>query len=209
MNSGKKERLEQQLKAYLPEGFEAMVAGLLLKHPVRFAIKAPRNTKLGDYRPPVGDEKHHRISVNGDLNKYSFLITTLHEFAHLEAFVQYGNRIRPHGEEWKQAYRNLLWPAIDSGKLPKVIENALMKSLSNTKASSCSDTQLSRVLRQFDTRQDDTLTLEELPKNATFALQGRHFRKGDLRRTRFLCQEIASRRNFLIHALATVQHIES
>lgn len=207
MNPGKKERLEQQLKAYLPEGFEPMVAELLLKYPVRFAIKAPRNTKLGDYRPPIGDEKHHRISVNGNLNRYSFLITTLHEFAHLEAFVRYGSRIRPHGEEWKQTYRNLLWPAIASGKLPKVIENALMKSLANTKASSCSDTQLSRVLRQFDTQQDDTLTLEELPKNATFALQGRHFRKGDLRRTRFLCEEIHSRRNFLIHALATVQHI--
>jgi SprT protein len=208
MNPGKQERLEQQLKAYLPEGFEAMVAELLLKYPVRFAIKAPRNTKLGDYRPPVGDEKHHRISVNGNLNRYSFLITTLHEFAHLEAFMRYGHRIKPHGEEWKQTYRNLLWPAITSGKLPKSIENALMKSLSNTKASSCSDTQLSRVLRQFDTQQDDTRTLEELPKNATFALQGRHFRKGDLRRTRFLCEELASRRNFLIHALATVQHIE-
>jgi SprT protein len=208
MSSGKQERLEKQLRSYLPEGFEPMVATLLLKYPVRFAIKAPRNTKLGDYRPPIGDEKHHRISVNGNLNRYSFLITTLHEFAHLEAFLNYGHRIKPHGEEWKQTYRTLLWPAITSGKLPKVIENALMKSLSNTKASSCSDTQLSRVLRQFDPQQDDSLTLEELPKNATFALQGRHFRKGDLRRTRFLCEELSSRRNFLIHALATVQHIE-
>lgn len=209
MNPGKQERLEKQLRAYLPEGFEPMVAALLLKYPVRFAIKAPRNTKLGDYRPPWGDEKHHRISINGNLNRYSFLITTLHEFAHLETYLQYGNRVKPHGEEWKQAYRSMLWPAITSGKLPKAIENALMKSLANTKASSCSDTQLSRVLRQFDPQQEDELTLEELPKNATFALQGRHFRKGELRRTRFLCEELSSRRNFLIHALVTVQHIES
>jgi hypothetical protein len=208
MNLSKQERLEQQLKSYLPEGFESMVAALLLQYPVRFAIKAPRNTKLGDYRPPIGDEKHHRISVNGDLNSYSFLITTLHEFAHLETYLHFGHRVKPHGEEWKQTYRKLLWPAITSGLLPKVIENALMRSLSNTKASSCSDTQLSRVLRQFDAKQSDALTLEELPKNATFALQGRHFRKGDLRRTRFLCEELASRRSFLIHALATVQHIE-
>lgn len=208
MSLSKQERLEQQLKSYLPEGFESMVATLLLKYPVRFAIKAPRNTKLGDYRPPIGDEKHHRISVNGNLNRYSFLITTLHEFAHLETFLQFGQRVKPHGEEWKQTYRKLLWPAITSGLLPKVIENALMRSLSNTKASSCSDTQLSRVLRQFDPLEPDARVLEELPKNATFALQGRHFRKGDLRRTRFLCEELASRRSFLIHALATVQHIE-
>lgn len=208
MKADRKARLEQQLRPYLPDGFEGMVADLLLRYPVRFAIKAPRNTKLGDYRPPYGDEKHHRISVNGDLNRYSFLITTLHEFAHLETWLQFGNRVKPHGEEWKQVYRNMLWPAIDSGLLPKVIENALMRSLSNTKASSCSDTQLSRVLRQFDRRPEGELSLEELPKNATFALQGKHFRKGELRRTRFLCEELTSRRNYLIHALATVQHIE-
>jgi hypothetical protein len=208
MKAERKARLEKQLRPYLPEGFEGMVADLLLRYPVRFAIKAPRNTKLGDYRPPYGDEKHHRISVNGDLNRYSFLITTLHEFAHLETWIQFGSRVKPHGEEWKQIYRNMLWPAISSGLLPKTIENALMRSLANTKASSCSDTQLSRVLRQFDDRPEGELSLEELPKNATFALQGKHFRKGDLRRTRYLCEELASRRNFLIHALATVQHIE-
>jgi hypothetical protein len=208
MNEEKQQRLEKQLRPYLPQGFESMVAGLLLKYPVRFSIKAPRNTKLGDYRPPIGNEKHHRISVNGNLNPYSFLITTLHEFAHLETFLLYGNRVKPHGEEWKQTYRTMLWPAISSGLLPQEIENALMRSLANTKASSCSDTQLSRVLRQFDQQVNDALTLEELPKNATFALQGRHFRKGDLRRTRFMCEEISSRRNFLIHALATVHHIE-
>lgn len=208
MENSKQQRLEKQLRPYLPEGYEPMVAGLLTRYPVRFAITVPRSTKLGDYRPPFGTEKHHRISVNGNLNKYSFLITTLHEFAHLETFTRFGNRVKPHGEEWKQAYRDLLWPAIASGKLPKSIENALMKSLANIKASSCSDTQLSRVLRQFDTKTDDVLALEELPKNATFALQGRHFIKGELRRTRFLCEEIASKRNFLIHALATVNQIE-
>lgn len=208
MELSRKQRLEKQLKPYLPEGFEPMVADLLLKNPVRFNITQPRATKLGDYRAPYGDEKFHRISVNGNLNRYSFLITTLHEFAHLETYIRYGNRVKPHGEEWKKTYRELLWPAITMGTLPKAIENALMKSLANTKASSCSDTQLSRVLRQFDESATDEATLEELPKNATFSLQGRHFRKGDLRRTRYVCEEIVSKRSFLIHALATVNKIE-
>lgn len=208
MRETKQQRLESQLAAYLPEGFTAMVAELLLRHPVRFAITRPRNSKLGDYRPPFGEEKHHRISVNGNLNPYSFLVTTLHEFAHLETYLRFGNRVKPHGEEWKQVYRSLLWPAIDSGKLPKVIESALMNSLVNTKASSCSDTALSRVLRRFDNQPHGHATLEELPENAIFVLQGRRFRKGDLRRTRFLCEELTSKRNFLVHALATVQHIE-
>ncbi len=208
MESSRQERLEKQLKPYLPEGFASMITALLLKHPVRFAITPPRSTKLGDYRAPGPGEKHHRISVNGDLNPYSFLVTTLHEFAHLETYIRFGNRVKPHGEEWKQVYRELLWPAISTGKLPQPIEHALMRSLTNTKASSCSDTQLSRVLRRYDPEDKRETALEELPKNATFALQGRHFRKGELRRTRYICEEIASRRNFLIHALAAVHHIE-
>lgn len=204
----KKERLTAQLRAYLPSGFETMVADLLLSYPVRFAITNPRATKLGDYRPPFGTEKLHRISVNGNLNPYSFLVTTLHEFAHLTTFLKFGNRVKPHGEEWKMEYRNMLWPAIQTGLLPKELEASLMKSLTNTKASSCTDTQLSRVLRQFDERGEAELVLEDLPKNAIFVLQGRSFRKGELRRTRYVCEEIASKRQFLIHTLATVELLE-
>lgn len=208
MKSNKQIQFENQLKAYLPRGFEQMVAELLLRYPVRFSITNPRNSKLGDYRAPIQGEKFHRISVNGNLNPYSFLITTLHEFAHLETFILHEHRVKPHGEEWKESYRKLLWPAIQSKQLPQEIENALMKSLTNTKASSCSDTQLSRVLRQFDARPPHEVALEELPKNATFALQGRRFRKGELRRTRFLCEELSSKRIFLIHTLATVEQID-
>jgi SprT protein len=208
MKSQKQSQLEKQLKAYLPEGFEEMVAELLVAYPVRFAITNPRNSKLGDYRAPIGEEKFHRISVNGNLNPYSFLITTLHEFAHLVTFVNHGHRVKPHGEEWKRHYRGLLWPAIQTKRLPQEIESALMKSLTNTKASSCSDTQLSRVLRRFDDHPAHLVALEELPKNATFVLQGRHFRKGELRRTRYLCEELTSKRIFLIHTLATVELID-
>ncbi len=186
-----------------------MVADLLLNHPVRFAITNPRATKLGDYRAPQSGETFHRISVNGNLNPYNFLITTLHEFAHLRVYLNFGFRIKPHGEEWKAEFRKLLWPAIQTGLLPKDIEVALMTSLTNMKASSCTDTQLSRVLRQYDKREGGEIILEEIPKNATFVLQGKTFVKGELRRTRFLCTEVPSKRQFLIHSLATVQLLEN
>ena len=201
-------KLTVQLKAYLPVGFERMVAELLLEYPIIFTITTPRSTKLGDYRRPQSGELKHRISVNGNLNSFSFLVTTLHEIAHLQAFVIHGNLIKPHGEEWKQTYRNLLWPAIQTGLLPKEIESALMKSLTNTKASSCSDTQLSRVLKQYDVTPTNEVSLEEIPKNATFVLQGKLFRKGDLRRTRFVCEEIHTKRKFLVHTLASVQYLD-
>lgn len=205
--SGKFLKLSQQIAPYLPDGYADMVTELLLKHPVKFVVSKPRSTKLGDYRPPFGTTKHHQISVNGNSNKYQFLVTTLHEFAHLETFVRYGNRVRPHGEEWKKSFRELLWPAIELGKLPKDIEVGLMNSVTNLKAATCSDVNLSRILRNYDEKTTDEVVLESLLKNSTFVLQGRTFVKGEKRRTRFLCTEVASQRQFVINSLALVKAV--
>lgn len=199
----KKKGVTEKLKAFVPPGFEGMIADLLYRDAVHFKIVPPRNTKLGDFRPGMHGQKS-QITVNGDLNPYSFLITTLHEFAHLETFLKYGNSVKPHGEEWKSTYRNLLLPAIDSGLLPQDILNALVASLANTKASSCSDVRLSRVLKGYDKPKEGVVLLESLPKNTTFALQGKNFIKGELRRKRYLCEEVSGHRKYLVHALSEV-----
>ncbi len=191
-------------KKFLPAGFEEIVVDLFLASPVRFKIVPPRKTKLGDFSIGHGMEKP-QITINGDLNPYSFLITTLHEFAHLHTYQQYGNRVNPHGEEWKANFRKLLIPIINSGKLPKDIEISLVNSLVSMKASSCTDIKLSRVLKNYDTRKEGFEILEQLPKNTIFVLNGRQFIKGNLRRKKFLCEETISKRMFLINSLAEVQ----
>ncbi len=203
----KKQNVTEKLKAFVPAGFEGMVADLLFRDPVSFKIVKPRSTKLGDFRASYQGSKP-QITVNGDLNPYSFLITTLHEFAHLHTYLAYGSRVKPHGEEWKTIYRNLLLPAIDSGLLPADVLNALINSLTSTKASSCSDVQLTRVLRKYDKPKDGIVLLESLPKNTTFALQGKAFIKGDLRRKRYLCEEVTGKRKYLVHALSEVKPLE-
>ncbi len=198
-----KEKIAIQLEKYLPVGFSLSIAELFLPIPVKFKIVNPRNTKLGDYRP-AHNGLPHRISINGNLNPYSFLITTIHEFAHLNAHVKYGSRIQPHGNEWKKTYRELLIPIIESKLLPKDIEIALMNSLVNTKASSCSDIGLSRVLKNYDKQKDDYVLIEQLPINTKFTLQGKLFIKGPLRRKRFVCEEIQTKKKYLIYAIAEV-----
>jgi hypothetical protein len=203
----KRDQVTEAFKKYLPEAFVPIVVDLFLQSSVRFKIVNGRKTKLGDFRAGINGEKH-QITVNGDMNPYSFLITTLHEFAHLNTFNSYQNRVAPHGEEWKNAYRQLLLPVIESGNLPKDIERVLMNSLVNTKASSCSDIHLSRVLQTYDKPKEGVEILERLPKNSTFALNGRHFVKGPLRRKRYICEEVKSKRSFLVSALAQVYPIE-
>ncbi len=198
------EQYHRVLNRYVPEAFVPMLSGLLAQNPVHFRIVKPRKTKLGDFRPK-GKMGRPQITVNGDLNPYSFLITALHEFAHLFTYEQFGNHAAPHGKEWKDEYRKLLLPLIDHPATPEILQKALKRSIARTKASSCTDMQLQRVLLTFSSSQDHLMLLEQVDKNCIFALEGRLFRKGHLRRTRFICTEVSSGKAYLINALAQVE----
>jgi hypothetical protein len=193
----------QSLARFLPVHFVEYVTDLFLASDVRFSIVRSRATKLGDFRAGFNGEKH-RITVNGDLNPYSFLVTTLHEFAHLRTFNLHGTRVLPHGEEWKREFRKLLLPVIDSKELPTELEKALVNSLTNMKASSCTDHNLSRVLMTFDKPSPDKTILEDLPPDSAFLLNGREFIKGPLRRKRYVCREVSSNKSYLVSSLAQV-----
>lgn len=195
------------LSRYLPEGTIDPLMIYFSKYKVRFKIVKPRSTKLGDFRVRSKGETPE-ITVNGNLNPYSFLITTVHEFAHLKTYLEHSFRVSPHGNEWKQNFVALMFPFVELNILPKDIETALLKSFVNVKASSCTDIHLQRVLKSYDTIDSNEIILEQISKNSTFALQDKVFRKGVLRRTRFLCEELATGKNYLINALATVKPIE-
>ncbi|MDZ7848645.1 MAG: hypothetical protein U5L96_18960 [Owenweeksia sp.] len=72
---------------------------LLRSEPVMLKIVSPRKTKFGDYRFPQKRDPRHRISLNSNLNPFAFLITLIHEMAHLKAFKDYGHKIKAHGPE--------------------------------------------------------------------------------------------------------------
>ena len=207
MSNKGKEKYISVLQKYVPSGSEEYLYELLCRHPLDFSVVKPRKTKLGDFRFPF-EGKKAKITVNGNLNPYSFLITTLHEIAHFFAFLEFGKRIKAHGKEWQTTYRGLLLPFIDRKIFPKDIENALVNSLVKVKASSCTDLNLYRVLHQYDEKKVDTLWLENLAYGDAFELDERVFIKGRLRRKRYLCTERNTQKQYLVSPVATVKKIE-
>jgi hypothetical protein len=204
--SKKKEKYRLVLSKYLPSNFIEIVVELLVKYPVKFRVAKPRKTKLGDFR--ANRDGLHEITVNGDLNPYSFLITTIHEFAHLVTFEEHKGRVKPHGKEWQLTYSKMIYPVIETGDLPKDVSDVLLNSLINVKASSCTDQNLSRVLIKYDKVIEGLISLEELESKSVFSLSGKNFTKGNLRRTRYVCVDNSNNKRYLISALAQVKKIE-
>lgn len=202
-----KENIAQLLKKYLPDYTISYVVDLMFSERLSFKITPPRKTKQGDYRFPRNG-KPHQITVNGNLNPYAFLITTLHEFAHMNTYIHYGNKVKAHGEEWKMEFQELLLPVLQQKKLPKDIESALVYSLTNLKASSCTDVNLYRTLKKYDKIQDTGVLLEELKFNDLFRLHRKLYRLGKLRRTRFICTEVKTGKEYLVSRIAEVEKVE-
>lgn len=177
------------LAAYLPQGSFESAAHYLHRHKVHLTVTRERKSVLGDYRNAVHG-KNHRITVNGNLNKFAFLITLLHELAHLLTYEKYGHRVNAHGKEWKQVYGNILADFADKKIFPPDIEKELRQSLNNPAASSCAEEGLIRVLRNYDEIKTNVHFIEQLPKGALFSIKdGRIFEKGDKLRKRFRCKE--------------------
>ena len=128
-------RFSEQLRPFVPMGSEYYLASFIIDKTVHFTISKPRKTKLGDYRQ-AWDGKPHRISVNGDLNPYAFLVTTVHEMAHLTTFEKHGNKVSSHGMEWKSEFKRLFQPLLEKEFLPTDITLAITNYLKNAKAAS-------------------------------------------------------------------------
>ena len=172
------------LQSFLPQGSYEPVMEYLHQYKVHLTITRERKTVLGDYRFAVNG-KNHRISVNGNLNKYAFLITLLHELAHLVAFIRHGNRIASHGREWKTTYGEILNRFVLLKIFPADVEQEIKISMKNPAAGSCAEDGLLRVLRNHDNIKKGDKLVEEIEPGSLFRTEdGRVFKRGDQLRKR-------------------------
>jgi SprT protein len=200
--------IDDRLSAQLPESARHYVAGLLGEHRVAVRLTRPRRTKLGDHRGPSRGLDHHRITVNDDLNPYAFLMTLLHEIAHMTTWEKLRLRVRrypPHGREWKREFERILVPVVSRGILPADIEQAVAASMQNPAAATCSDRRLLMALSRYDRDEPGRRRLEELPAGSIFRVDnGQMFRLGPRLRSRYQCFELPSGREYRVHSLTRV-----
>lgn len=191
------------IQKFVPEQSVLYCHSLWYKYEFVLKIKNKRASKLGDYRYDPR-KKQHVITVNNDLNPYSFLITYVHEVAHLVTFSEFRKKVKPHGVEWKNNFRQLMLPVLTNDVFPDAVLRTLAHYLKNPKASSCNDHQLMKALQAFN-QKTTGINLSEISTGQLFQFRRRIFRKEDLRRTRYVCCEVNTKAKYLISGMAEVE----
>lgn len=163
-------------------------------------VSKKRNSKLGDFRV---NKNNFQISVNYDLAPELFFLTLTHEIAHLKCYKAFKNKIKPHGKEWKNMFSYLIEDSINTYSAD--FQTILKSFKKNPKANYYS---FAPMVIYFDKINGKEITyLKDIAENDSFFLRGKIFVKKRKRKIKYLCTEIATGRNYLIHALATVEKL--
>lgn len=189
----------------MPEAAAPVIAKWIDYFQCEFKVSRNRETKFGDYRSPFAG-KGHRISVNFDLNIYAFLVTTVHEFAHLYTWNQHQHKVKPHGAAWKSNFKWMMKPFFELEIFPVDIKQIIQNYLDNPAASSCSDLTLFRALKKYDVKEASVISVEKIPANALFKWKdGRVFRREERLRKRYRCVEVKTNKVYLFNPVAEVE----
>jgi len=194
--------LREILVAYIPESALNMVVDLISGNNVQLNICRNRKTKLGDYRPPQNGYLFHRISINYNLNEFEFLVTLIHEFAHLLVWNKHKNRVEPHGIEFKSTYYSLLKQFVENNIFPEDIKNAIQMIETTPENAKL---EMGRAMQKYSENNQDLFFVEEIPLNSNFkTIDGRTFQKLEKLRKRYKCICLNDKRKYLFHPLAKV-----
>ena len=186
----------------IPGKSKKKVMKLLESEPVIIRVTKKRISKHGDFRKKANGDFF--ITINESTNPYRFLITLLHEIAHYIVFKKYSSISKPHGPEWKLAYRKILLPFLNKQIFPDQICRCLAHYMKNPKASTDRDLNLFMALRKYDKKENYSLILE-IEKGQSFRIKGgRKFIKLNKRRKLYECREVSSNRIYLFSPQAEV-----
>lgn len=191
------------LTTFIPEPAYPLLLHYLKTYRVDLTITKSRKSRYGDYSFDPRSQRH-KISVNGTLNPYEFLITLLHELAHLVTFVQYQYTVAPHGVEWKNNFSRILKEFMKLDLFPQDILQALESHINNVKATQCRDEKLAKILQSYN--EYPAVHVSDIGVGNTFLLEnGEQYRILEKLRTRYKCLSLRDNRIYLFPGLYEVQ----
>ena len=189
------------VEKYIPKKSIPKIREWIKELNVKIKVTKPRNTKLGDFKVLNGEMY---ISINRDLNIYSFLITLTHELAHAFIFLDYKFNVIPHGKEWKNKFKSMMLNFLNTSIFPNDLLILLSAHLINPPASTMTDVNLSYTLNKYNSTENTLLI--DIDYGSIFTLvNGKKFIKGKKLRKRFKCEELFSNNIYLIHPLTKVK----
>ncbi|WP_353147742.1 SprT-like domain-containing protein [Chryseobacterium sp.] len=190
----------QSLEKYLPQNTLNYLRIWFSDYYIHIKVTRNRNSKLGDYRKLP--DNSHEITVNSTLTPQLFFFVLTHELAHLIAFEKYGRRISPHGNEWKETFRNMLLESLDV--YDEDLKPIIVKFSKSPKANFMASPDL---VRYFHTeKQDDRfLFIEELEKGEFFIYRNEKYLLEGLVKKNYLCKNLATGRKYSFKPLARVE----
>jgi hypothetical protein len=123
-------------------------------------------------------------------------------------FEKHKNKVLPHGQEWKIAFKELFEPLLEEELLPTPLISVLKNYLKNPSASSMGHGPLVEVLKTFEKETSELVAIHSLKEDQTFSIKNLRFKKGKLQRTRYICKEISSGKLYLVSKNAQVRPID-
>lgn len=192
----------EYLEKHLPSRKASRIIQYLAEARCELKITKPRKTKRGDFRQ---SGKNLSISVNHDTNSFRFLFTLVHEIAHLKTFLDNGNRVKPHGIEWKRNFQELFYELKMEEEFAKD-EDLLLVVRSELKApKACSGVNLEVEKAFIPYDEGSGIYLDELVVGEKFLFRGHQYQKLETRRTRVMCLNLKNQRKYTINKAALVE----
>ena len=192
------------LAKYLPERAVPDIIALLRKHGVYLKLKGARSTKWGDFYNQKRNGYYY-ISINRNLNPYQFLMTLVHELAHLTTLEKFGSKVPHHGKEWKSEFKRLMEPFLKEAYFPPDLLVILKNHMINPKAAATTDTVLFKKLNAYSENSGAGVFVEDLNSGEEFIYKSRKYVRGHQIKKRILCIQVETKRKFLFSPIARVE----
>lgn len=197
--------MHAEFYSLLPEDAREKCAALVDESNVLIKVVRKRKTKHGDFRAQFG--KPVTITLNAMENPYRFLLTFLHEWAHYLVFSTYKTRQKPHGIAWQRVFKEVTLPFLTPACFPNTLLIPLAKHMKKPRATFSADTNLVLALREYDPP-NNKKCIFELEQGVLFRVEdGRVFKKGPKRRTRFLCVCTQTEKRYLFPSSIEVNEL--